>query len=200
MQDRIFGDREKAMEEAYFRQQDAHLLDKLRHKADLDEIAVALRDKLHVENPELLVKIREFGISLETAPAFFLAPLVQVAWAEGKLSKVEREAVLHFARQRGMDPDSAAYEQLLEWLRVRPSDKFFDVALETIKSAYAVLPPGERAERIKEVVQACQDVAEASGGLGRLLGLGNGVSTIEASTLDAITRTLRGPGAPSPTE
>ncbi len=42
MQDRIFGDREKAMEESYFREQDAKLLAKLREKADLDEIAVAL--------------------------------------------------------------------------------------------------------------------------------------------------------------
>jgi len=103
MQDRIFGDREKAMEESYFRQEEARLLEKLRQKASLDEIAVALRDVLLVENPELLARARQLGITAETAPAFFLAPLVQVAWAEGKVTKDELEAVLKIARERGID-------------------------------------------------------------------------------------------------
>jgi hypothetical protein len=191
MSDRIFGDREKAMEDAYFRDQNAKLLDKLRHKANLDEIAVALGEKLQVDNPHLLVKVRELGIKVDTAAAFFLAPLVQVAWAEGKVSKSEREVVLRLARQRGVDPDSPAYSQLEEWLRVRPSNDFFDTAVEVLKAAFAVLPPAERDERIKGVVHACHEVAEASAGLGRLLGLGDGVSRIEASMLDDITRTLR---------
>ena len=191
MQDRIFGDREKAMEDAYFRDQNAKLLEKLRNKAHLDEIAVALGEKLQVDNPDLLVKVRELGIKLDTAAAFFLAPLVQVAWAEGKVSKQEREVVLRLARQRGIDPNSAAYAQLNEWLRVRPSDDFFDTAVEVLKAGYSVLPPKEREERIKSVVFACHEVAEASAGLGRLLGLGDGVSRVEASTLDDITRTLR---------
>jgi hypothetical protein len=191
MSDRIFGDREKAMEDAYFRDQNAKLLDKLRRKADLDEIAVALGEKLQVDNPHLLVKVRELGIKVDTAAALCLAPLVQVAWAEGKVSKQEREVVLRLARQRGIDPDSPAYAQLEEWLGVRPSNDFFDTAVEVLKAAFAVLPPAERDERIKSVVHACQEVAEASAGLGRLLGLGDGVSRIEASMLDDITRTLR---------
>ena len=163
----------------------------VRRKADLDEIAVALGEKLQVDNPELLVKVRGLGIKLDTAAAFFLAPLVQVAWAEGKVSKQEREVVLRLARQRGIDPDSPAYSQLGEWLSIRPSDDFFETAVEVLKAGYAVLPPAERDERIKGVVQACHEVAEASAGLGRLLGLGDGVSRIEASMLDDITRTLR---------
>ncbi len=191
MGDRIFGDREKAMEDAYFRDQNAKLLEKLRQKANLDEIAVALGQKLQVDNPDLLLKVRELGIKLDTAPAFFLAPLVQVAWAEGKVSKQEREVVLRLARQRDIDPNSPAYAQLNEWLRVRPSDAFFDTAVEVLKAGYSVLPPAEQEERIKAVVHACHEVAEASAGLGRLLGLGDGVSSVEASTLDDITRTLR---------
>lgn len=191
MQDRIFGDREKALEEAYFREQEAQLLQKLRQRADLDEIAVALRDKLQLDDPSLLLAVRELGVTPETGPAFLLAPLLQVAWAEGKVRKEEQAMVLRLAQRRGLAEGSPAYEQLVEWLRVRPADAFFDTALEVIKFGYSVLPPGERAERIKELVQACQDVAEASGGLGRLLGLGDGVSRIEASMLDEITRTLR---------
>ena len=194
MQDRIFGDREKALEEAYFRQEDAKLLDKLRHKANLDEIAVALGQKLQIDDPDLLQKVRDLGITIDTAPAFFLAPLIQVAWAEGNVSRAEHAVVLRLARRRGVEPESAAHKQLEEWMRVRPSDALFDTAVEVLKFAYGVLPLMEREERIKDVVRACQEVAEASGGLGRLLGLGDGVSGVEASTLDDITRTLRSHG------
>ena len=194
MQDRIFGDREKAMEDAYFRDENAKLLEKLRHKANLDEIAVELGHKLQIDNPDLLQKVRDLGITVETAPAFFIAPLVQVAWAEGKVSKAEHAAVLRLARRRGVDPASASYRQLEEWLKTRPSDALFDTSVEVLKVAYAVLPLKEREDRIREVVQACHEVAEASGGLGRLLGLGDGVSGIEEATLDDITRTLRSHG------
>jgi hypothetical protein len=87
----IFADREKAMEANYFRQQDAKLLEKLRKDAKLDEIAVALAEKLKVDNPDLLARIRTLGIGADNVEAFLAAPLVQVAWAEGKVSKREAE-------------------------------------------------------------------------------------------------------------
>jgi hypothetical protein len=197
MQDRIFGDREKAMEEAYFRQEDARLLKKLHDKAQLDEIAVALGEKLQVDNPDLLMRVRSAGVSLETAPALFLAPLVQVAWASGSVSRPEHQAVLRLARGRGIAPDSPAYAQLEEWLVHRPDDELFDTAVEVLKYGFSVLPPAEREERIATVVEACHQVAEASGttlgfvlGLKNVMGL-NSVDDSEASMLDLIATRLR---------
>lgn len=197
MQDRIFGDREKAMEEAYFRQEDAKLLKKLHEKAQLDEIALALGEKLQVDNPDLLMRVRAAGVSLDTAPALFLAPLVQVAWAGGSVTKAEHHAVLRLARGRGVEAASPAYAQLEEWLKHRPDDALFETAVEVIKYGFSVLPPNEREERITAVVDACHEVAEASGStLGFVLGLKNvmglkSVDDSEATTLDLIATTLR---------
>ena len=197
MQNRIFGDREKAMEEAYFRQEDAKLLKKLQEKAQLDEIALALGEKLQVDNPELLMRVREAGVSLDTAPALFLAPLVQVAWAGGSVSKAEHQAVLRLARGRGIEPISPAYAQLEEWLKHRPEDDLFETAVEVIKYGFSVLPPDEREQRIMVVVDACHEVAEASGStLGFLLSVKNvmslnSVDDCEASMLDLIATRLR---------
>jgi tellurite resistance protein len=188
----IFSDREKAMEANYFREQDARLLEKLRRGAKLDEIAEALRDKLNVDNPELLERARAVGVTAETAPAFFLAPLVQVAWAEGKVSNRERSAVLRLATQREVDEGSPAYAQLERWLDTRPSDELFDTAAEVLTFGFAVLPFDEREERIKRVVDACREVAAASGSeLAHQLGLGTGVSRTEAQMLDEINSRLR---------
>jgi hypothetical protein len=199
MQDRIFGDREKALEESYFRQEDAKLLKKLHEKAQLDEIALALGEKLQVDNPDLLMRVRKAGVSLETAPALFVAPLVQVAWASGSVSKDEHQAVLRLARGRGVEPGSAAYVQLEEWLAHRPDDALFDTAVEVIKYGFSVLPPAEREQRIATVVEACNQVAKASGsslwfvlGLKDVMGIKN-VDESEAAMLDLIATRLRRP-------
>lgn len=192
MEKDIFKERERGLEEAYFRNQDAKLIEKLRESARLEEIAVALAEKLQVDNPELLHRVMALGVTLDTAPAFLLAPLVQVAWAEGEVTEQEHKTVLRLAGARGMEENSPAHAQLLKWLRERPTDALFDTATEVIKVGLSVLPSGEREERITRIVQACHEVAAASGGLARLLGLGSGVSGEEESLLDTITTTLRG--------
>jgi hypothetical protein len=187
----IFSDREKAMEANYFRQQDAKLVEQLRANASLDDIAVALAEKLNIENSELLARARALGITADTAPAFFLAPLVQVAWAEGSVSKQEQQTVLGLARERGIDEGSTAYGQLGEWLAVRPSDALFDTACEVMKTGFAVLAPSERDERIERVIEACLKVAESSESqFAKLIGLETGVSKREASMLDTIKAKL----------
>ena len=192
MENELFKERGNANEAAYFRQQDAKLIETLRERAPLDQIAAALGEKLQVENPELLERVRKLGLTVETAPALFLTPLVQVAWVDGSVSDQEMEAVLRLAQARGIELNSPVASQLMEWLKNRPSDAVFDAGLEVIKYSFAVLPEGEREDRIKKVVEACHEVASASGGgLAKVLGLGSSVSTIEASMLDVINSTLR---------
>jgi hypothetical protein len=193
MQDRIFGDREKAMEETYFRNEDARLLNKLRQKAHLDDIGQALAEALQVNNPDLLLRAQSLGITLDTAAALFLAPLVQVAWAGGSVTRAEHDAVLRLARGRGVEMDSPSYVQINEWLEKRPPDSLFETAVEIIKYGLSVLPPDEKEQRIATIVASCHEVAEASGStLGWVLGL-KSVSDSEAVTLDTITNGLRRP-------
>ncbi|HEU0309799.1 MAG TPA: hypothetical protein VFR36_01085 [Sphingomicrobium sp.] len=192
MENEIFRDRERANEAAYFRQQDAKLLDSLRQRAPLDEIAKALGEKLQVDNPELLERVRQLGLKPETASALFVAPLVQVAWVDGSVSDKEADTVLRLAQGRGVEADSPGFGQLIAWLQVRPADELFDTAVEVLHYSFSVLTPAEKEDRIKRIVEACQEVAAASGGgLSKLLGLGSGVSEIEASMLDTLTATLR---------
>lgn len=186
-----FKERERAQEEGYFRAQDARLIEKLREEARLEEIVLALAEHLQVDRPELLRRVIGLGVTLDTAPAFLLAPLVQVAWAEGRVTDRERDTVLRLAAARGVEAGTPAHARLLTWLQERPSDELFDTAVEVIKDALALLAPEEREERLKRLVHACQEVAEASGGLAKVLGLGSGVSGEEGALLEAIATTLR---------
>lgn len=188
-----FKDRERGLEEEFFRKSDAKLIEKMRDKAMLDEVVAELAKVLQVENPELLRRVIDLGINRSTGSALVLAPLVQVAWAEGKVTDKERETVLRLAAGRGVEKGSPAGAQLLAWLDQRPDDAVFQAAIETIKAGLSHLPSNEREERIANIVQACREVSEASGGLAKALGVGSGVSTEEQSVLDVVTAALRSP-------
>ena len=184
----LFRDRERGEEQAYFRQQDAKLIAKLRQRAQLSEIAHALAEKLHADEPELLERIQKLGVTLDTGSAFILAPLVEVAWADGDVSDAERDTILHIAKQRGVSPGSADYRQLLDWLAHRPSDEVFRTALEAIRIGLSVLPPDELEQRIATMIKACEDVAQAKGWLAEMLRLDS--SYAESTVIAAIRRHL----------
>jgi hypothetical protein len=188
----MFKERGKSLEEEYVRKQEAKLVEKLREQSRLEEIAGALAQMLQVDNPDLLRRIMALGVTLDTGAAFLLGPLIQVAWAEGSVTERERDTVLRLAEERGVERSSPAHAKLQEWLRVRPADELFDTAVEAIKAGLAVLTHEERADRVKQIIDGCRQVAGASGGLSRLLGLGTGVSGEEESVLDAIAAALRG--------
>ena len=186
----IFRERERGEEDAYFRQQDARLIAKLRQNAQFSEIAHALAEKLHADEPALLERIRKLGVTLDTGSAFILAPLVEVAWVDGEVSHAERDIILHIAEQRGVAPGSADYQQLLDWLAHCPSDEVFQTALEAIRIGLSVLPPDESEQRIATMIKACAEVAEAAGWLDQLFQL-DGVSSAESAVIAAIRSHLQ---------
>jgi len=181
----IFRDRERAEEDAYFRQQDAKLIAKLRQKAQLSEIAHALAEKLHADEPALLERIQKLGVTLDTGSAFILAPLVEVAWVDHEVTHAERETILNIAKQRGVEPGSADYRQLIDWLAHRPSDEVFKTALEAIRIGLSVLPPEESEQRIATMIKACEDVAQAADWIDQLFQLDR-VSYSESAVIAAI--------------
>ena len=187
----LLKDKGRGEEADYFRRQDEQLLEKMRERARLEDIAKALAAKLRVDDAELLRRVTDLGLDHETGAAILLAPLVQVAWAEGKVTDPERAVVLELATSRGIHPGTPPHNKLVEWLNRRPSDQLFETAMEVMRIGFSVLPPPERDERVRGLVDACRRIAEASGGgLARLLGMG-AVSGEEDAVLDAIATKLR---------
>jgi hypothetical protein len=177
-------------QEQYFRKKDAELLAKIRRRVKLGDLTSTLAEKLEIDDPALLERIMALGITLETGPAFLVAPLVQVAWAEGKVTPREKRAVLAAATERGIAKESPSYVLVEKWLDERPPDELFAAAVDAIKSGLSVLPEAERAERIREITALCRQIAATSGGLARELGLSSGIDSDEQAILDAVTKRL----------
>ena len=187
-----FHDRERAEEAAYFAQRDAVLIEKIRNRAKLGEIALAMADKLRVDDPALLERIAGLGVTRDTAAAFLLAPLVEIAWADGHVSPGEHEIIVRMATARGVAPDSPDMAQLILWLKVEPPVELFESALASIKLGLSVLPPHEAEQRATAMVNACKEVTQVPGALERLLSLRRSSSPHERSTLAEIRTRLGG--------
>ena len=189
----ILQSREHGIEAQWARERDEELIQKLRERAKIEEISRVLARKLRADDPALRRRILHLGVTHDTGPALFLLPLVQVAWADGKVTDEERETIMGLAAFRGVRPGSPVYAQVLEWFRTPPAQEFFDAALEVIRLGISVLPDEEREDRIAAYALSYRRVAEASAGrLGAFFGLAGPVSPEAEAIIDRNTATLRG--------
>ncbi len=189
----ILHDRERGIEAQWARQHDQELLQRLRERARLDDVAAALARKLRVDDPELRRRILDLGVTHETGPALYLVPMVQVAWADGHVTERERETILGLAAARGVAAGSPVRAKVLEWLREPPVQELYDAALEVLKVGISVLPDAERMQRIESYAESFRRVAEASHGrFVNLFGLRRAVSREEKRVIARLVETLRG--------
>ncbi|HEY3348176.1 MAG TPA: hypothetical protein VGM13_00170 [Thermoanaerobaculia bacterium] len=189
----LLKERERGIEAQWARKHDEELIQKLRERAKVREISDVLAKKLRVDDPALRQRLLDLGVTRETGPALFFAPLIQIAWADGKVSDRERDTILDMAAIRGVVPGGPAHAQILEWLRKAPAKELFDAAVDVLRVGISVLPGEEREQRVMTYAESFRRVAEASGGkIGYLLGLRGSVSASEKALIETITATLRG--------
>ena len=106
-------DREHALEEAFFAQQDQALLRRLRDAQAKLSKKQTLADASGIADDAVLEKLVTLGVEGSTVAALSLVPLVLVAWADGKVDVRERDAVLAAAAEVGVE-ERGAGRQLLD--------------------------------------------------------------------------------------
>ena len=184
----IFRQREKSLEEAFFKDRDQKLIEKMRGELEAFEEKKKLAHVSGIVEERVLHNLAQAGVRAETLAAVSLIPLVEVAWVDGAVSPEERDAVLNAAVSQGIPADSAAYEILKRWLQERPDAHILvawkDYVIELIK----LMPPDTIAEMKRNLLDRCTRVAEAAGGF---LGLAT-ISKSERAKIDEFAKILRG--------
>ena len=117
-----FDERRKALENAFFSDQEQKLLDELRAENARRETRELLRERSGVDDDAVLDKLIELSIDTESVVAMSLVPLIRVAWADGSIHDKERNAVLESAAAGGVGKDTPAYALLDSWLAQKPDD------------------------------------------------------------------------------
>lgn len=189
--DDALGGRKRQLEEEYFRKQDQELIDKMRRAAAQAQARHDLEERTGIHDPEMLNQLEALGFSPETLSLLPLVPLVEVAWAEGGVSSAEQREIVALARRRGVDEGSAADVQLNEWLDRRPDAQVFAGATRLIKAMLAAHSPELGDLTADDLVNYCEKIAHASGGiLGGFMGIGT-VSPEEKAALTQIATQLK---------
>ena len=174
-------------EEDYFRRRDQELIEKLRADAAREAERRKLAQDAGVPADHAVLKdLEALGWAGDALKLMHLFPLVQVAWADGKVEPRERELILEAARAQGMVSGSA-YDRLVDALSTRPSDERFSRGMRVTQALLAALPENQRAKGARTLVSLAADIAAATGGF---FGFGTKVGPGEAATLSRIAAEL----------
>lgn len=158
-----WADRRRASEDEYFRNRDQELVEKARLKSEDEAALQRLAEAAGVSDEGILRELQKLGYTEETVTLLHVAPLVDVAWADGDVSDHERDVIIAAARARGVAPASPADRHLAQWLSIPPSSVLSDGTLHLLGAIMQTHSPGAAA--IQDLIVACRAVASASGGM-----------------------------------
>ena len=185
MSDEFLGDRRKALEDSFFARENAMLLERMGAEKSASAAREALAKISGLEGDEVLDKLCALGIEADTWAALSIAPLVEVAWADGKIEDAERRAVLSAAEANGVGAGSRSFTLLENWLKQRPDGRLLETWREFTVGLCSKLNPSERVALKTQVIDRARIVAESAGGF---LGLGNKVSAEEEVILAELAK------------
>jgi len=174
-----FKQRQQGMEDAFFKDRDRQLMEKLRSQLSAMEEKKKLAHVTGIVEEHVLTNLVEAGVNAETFAAVSLIPLVELAWCDGNVAAEEREAVLNAAAGQGIRSDSASYDLLNNWLTERPDAKIIAAWKEYVGELARIMPPESLASLKKTLLDRLNKVASSAGGF-------LGLSTISKHEQDKI--------------
>ena len=163
-------DRARLAEDDYFRRTDAERIDQARPARQLTTIdslaaieARALADALGVHDDHLVGTLHEAGFRARNTALLDWLPVIDVAWA-GDVDVRERHELRLLI---GADPraEKGGVTVITDLLFIQPSPALMEAAREVLRRQHAAMDPTERRTRIDAIIERCESVAEASGGV-----------------------------------
>jgi hypothetical protein len=139
----------------------------VEREAEAHDARARLRSASGIRDEEILERLRSMGVTAPALPVLELVPPVLVGWAEGGMSRLERDRLRAIAQLRGIDESHAAWPLLAHWMLQRPSDEDERALLAALSHRLAQMPARHRMKRRRAVLDHCDAVARAAG---RVLG------------------------------
>lgn len=185
-----FDDRRKALEDQFFKDQNDAALKKLKDQ----QARAATRDEIQrltgITNPAVLEALSNLKLGGASVMVMSMFPLVEVAWADGKIDDKERRVVLQQAENVGIAKDSEAALLLNQWLDEKPELSWFQLWSDYVGELVKKMSTEDRQLLKNEVIGRARLVAESSGGL---LGAGFAVSGAEKRMLEKLEQAFNTP-------
>ena len=180
-------ERGRALENQFYEKENREKLAAMKDKLDAQRSKDELRKASGMTDDAVLDRLVTLGMRANTIAALSLVPLIQVAWADGKIQDNERTAILQGAHGKGLEQGSAGYELLQTWLTKPPGDELFGAWESYIKALAGQLNDEQNRLLKNQIVGFAKMVAAAAGGI---LGFGK-VSASEEKVLKRIEEAFK---------
>ena len=158
-------ERGSALENQFFAELDAKLLEELKIKQDHDNAIAEFSRISGIKDEKILESIYKLGVTGPSFTALRVFPLAAVAWGDGTLDEAERLTVCTIAASHFPVKQSPAGRLLEKWLENKPTSEVFDAWETYAKALVNSLSPSDAAELKKAIVNEIHAVASTSGGL-----------------------------------
>jgi tellurite resistance protein len=182
-----FSESQQSLEDQFFLKEDRQLIEKLKQLKRMEESIEALSRVSGITNKDVLQRLVELKVHPESVAALALVPIVEVAWADGKLDENEKKAILKGAEKTGYAKKSMEHDLLKGWLMRKPAPQLMVAWEQYLHGLSEQLSADALAELKKELLSHARAVAEASGGF---LGIG-AISPEEQKMLERIENAFR---------
>ena len=138
---------------------------------------------------DLRQNLEALGLNESNCKALALFPLIQVAWADGKIQSSERKAIKKIADK--IDLLSGGGDEILDgWLKSRPSPEEVSMSLKTL--VQLARDSGADSEDVtphtlNQLIHFSYSIAQAAGGM---FGLSEPITRAELNCLEEIAGAL----------
>jgi hypothetical protein len=176
-------ERLQTLEDVFFQKKDKELIAQLHKMERMKETKKSLAKVSGITNDKVLEKLVELDIRPQVVASLAVIPLIEVAWADGKIDKEEQKAVLDAACKIFISKESPDYELLKRWLTYKPEPSLLKAWKHYMKGLCEQLTKSQANALKKDFLGHAEDIAKAAGGF---LGLGNKISKSEQKMLDKL--------------
>mgnify|MGYP003951486577 CR=1 FL=1 len=138
---------------------------------------------------DLRQNLEALGLNESNCKALALFPLIQVAWADGKIQSSERKAIKKIANK--IDLLSGGGDEVVDgWLKNRPSPDEVSISLKTL--VQLARDSGSNSDEVtphtlNQLIHFSYSIAQAAGGM---FGLSEPITRAELDCLEEIAQSL----------
>ncbi len=175
--------RRRILEDAFFRQQDAILIEQFHKMEKMKETKEALSQVSGIRDDKVLDRLVALNVRPETLASLAMIPLIEIAWADGSIGNREREAILRAADAKGFTRGGIDYTLIESWLTHKPPANMLEAWTQYVRGLSSSLDPSQMAALRDELIGHARDIAEASGGF---LGLTSKISEAEQVKIERL--------------
>jgi hypothetical protein len=170
----------RVLENRFFYSENRVLAEELKRLKQEEETVDTLGKASGITNKAVLRELVGLGIRPETITALCLVPVIEVAWADGKIDAREIEAFIKGAAKTG---SNASLRILQEWLLEKPESGLEQAWKQYMKGLCGVMDTQAHSLLCDDIIDHAREVAKSSGGF---LGLTDPISADEKRKLDEI--------------